>query len=82
MKNNYKNIAINIVGKERLNKTMEQEEVRKLLLEYLTHGIKQTYISKLLDIPTYILSRFKSGKDLYAEDCLKLEEYLKKNLQN
>ena len=57
-----------------------QDEVRIKLNEYIEqNGIKAKYISELLDIPDYVLSRFRSGKIELNESSLnRLIEYLNK----
>ncbi len=56
-----------------------QEEVRTKLNDYIeTNGIKAKYISERVDIPDYILSRFRSGKiELNGSSLNRLIEYLK-----
>ena len=62
--------------KERIN--LDQENVRKRFKAYLDDtGVTQIFISRKLEIPTDVLSRFKTGhKDLYECYSEKLDDYL------
>lgn len=55
---------------------MTQEELREMYRERLQRE-KQTYISKVTQIDSSLLSKFKTGKiNLYPHLFVRLEEYL------
>lgn len=58
---------------------MDQENMRERFKSYLEDtGVTQSFLSKKLEIPTDVLSRFKTGqRDLYESYLEKLDEYLK-----
>lgn len=57
---------------------LNQEEVRQRLCRYISErGIKQTYISNVLNLHASNLSRFKQEKlNLSMKDLIKLNQFL------
>lgn len=72
----YKKISKLIVIAKRKEQNMTQEELREMYRERLQRE-KQTYISKVTQIDSSLLSKFKTGKiNLYPHLFVRLEEYL------
>ncbi len=56
---------------------LTQEDVRQRLINYVSEGVKMTYVSNNVNIPDYILCRFKHDKkQLYDESLKVLNEFL------
>lgn len=58
---------------------MNEDELRKELIEYLKHtGIKQKFIAERLNIDVTLFSRWKNGKrKLRLNDLYNIHEYIK-----
>ena len=57
---------------------MDQENLRNRFNLYLENtGVRQVFLSKKMEIPTDVLSRFKTGqRELYESFSEKLDAYL------
>lgn len=58
---------------------MTQESVRNRLNKYIEEkGVKLIFISRKLNIPDYLMAKFKTAKrELWQESLIKLDEFLK-----
>ena len=60
---------------------INQENVRQKFINYLnTYGVKLIYVATKIDIPYYILSQFKFGRNVWNESLLKLDKYLDEHI--
>ena len=51
---------------------LKQEDVRQRLIDYISEGVKMTYVSKNVNIPDYILCRLKHDKKQLYDESLEI----------
>ena len=57
---------------------VEQENIRLKFITFINKsGIKQSFVSEQIKIPTDVLSKFKNGKkELWTDDLERLNQFL------
>ena len=71
--------SIAITKQMKGGKAVTQESVRNRLIKYIAEkGVKLVFISRKIDVPDYLMAKFKTAKrELWQESLDRLDEFLK-----